>query len=1139
MDSCSVVVYLYKGDRNFEIPILESLHAEDVCRTVAKFLQFRPISLCLFSIRLKKSPDIWLPSSFKFQPDQTHYVEFRLRFKIPCLTDLNRLDENAFDYTFHQIRHDLLQGHIPDISQDQVKSEALGLCVTDMLRLIQEEAMTLDYIEANYKQFIPKSIYRQHKFFLKKKIHDTLVKLVERSRPQNSNYIKEQYISQVEELAPRYFAEEFYAMTYKQAEYPATIRVNVYHTKEPGVSVAYMGKHNWDHICTIEDLCFISIRGDCTAEISRKNGIPICFKFKSQELAHSFVSMLDGYYRLSEKWTFNLCKELPTPSLSKLKFMKCHGPVGDKFAHQKLTTMPITKCGSFILRESSKSFDSYCIDYLGQNKNRPFSCEINGSADGKYTIKNAESDKYFTTLSELVSYYMTTNDGKFVLKECLPPSEYDQSPLLLCRKRASKDIRIKPTHKLESTSSTITGPQIIVVKNLQVFRGKRFELEGTMCNVYKGVWKESQTHSYDIAIKVLKKEHEEKKTREFLEMADRCAVWQCESLLTLRGIVLVNPLALVMDWMPLGALDVYLKENVLHVEVAELIEAASHIAKAVWFLEDHGIVHGNIRCHNVLVAEHSESAFIVKLADPSIVEYSGHDVHWIPPEFFEISTLARNFMTADVWSLGTTLWEVFSYGEKPPRDLLPAMYKSKYMSGWRLPCPRKCPLELYRIISECWAKIPESRKHPQAIVRDIHQILYQLNPCLTSMTHHCTKHAGIAAKSAYTYQKTTLIGTKRTHSYASITPESSVNGAFDTTSMFNWGSFESENQNPVNYSDGTLSTFIHELSLHSGSNSTQRTWLNNLTTGSPSPDLFSGFSGTYNGSIGTIYSTGSAQGIYVFGKDQITLGRMIGQGCYGAVYVGELVRSDGSSEPVAVKMMKEMESIPEKEQLDFHREFEILKNLCHPNIVEVKGVVNDPGLLLIMEYLPMGSLLDYFRVCHTKPYVKQLLKFAQDVAEGMDYLRENNIVHRDLAARNILVANEDLVKISDFGLARYCDDNCYTFRTDRKLPIKWYPPESLQYHKSSEYSDIWSYGVTLYEIFSLGKEPNLPGATSNDVEVDEIFGLLTKGVRLPCPENCPDVIYSTLMLPCWQMNPTVRPNFSKILGDIREIESLV
>jgi hypothetical protein len=81
--------------------------------------------------------------------------------------------------------------------------------------------------------------------------------------------------------------------------------------------------------------------------------------------------------------------------------------------------------------------------------------------------------------------------------------------------------------------------------------------------------------------------------------------------------------------------------------------------------------------------------------------------------------------------------------------------------------------------------------------------------------------------------------------------------------------------------------------------------------------------------------------------------------------------------------------------------------------------------------------------------------------------------------------------------------------------------------------------VTLYEVFSLGAEPNLPGATGNDIEVDEVFNLLTKGVRLSCPTTCPQVVYSTLMLPCWQINPTERPSFSKILGDIREIEALV
>ena len=87
----------------------------------------------------------------------------------------------------------------------------------------------------------------------------------------------------------------------------------------------------WEHICKIDDLCFVSIRDD-TAEIARKNGIPVCFKFKTQEEVQSYVSHLDGYYRLSEKWTFNLCKDLPTPSLLKLRLIKCHGPVGYEFS---------------------------------------------------------------------------------------------------------------------------------------------------------------------------------------------------------------------------------------------------------------------------------------------------------------------------------------------------------------------------------------------------------------------------------------------------------------------------------------------------------------------------------------------------------------------------------------------------------------------------------------------------------------------------------------------------------------------------------------------------------------------------------------------------------------------------------------
>ncbi|CAL8096712.1 unnamed protein product [Orchesella dallaii] len=1111
MDANSVVVFLYKGEKNFEVPVTENLTAEDVCKSVAKFLKFRPISLTLFSLCVTKTSGIWLPPCYRFDGSRGYKVEFRLRHKVPSLTDLSRQDPNAFDYTFHQIRHDVLHGDIPEILLEQRKSEALGLCVTDMLRTVLEDGVAQSYVENNYRQYVPKFIYKYPPFFLKKRIHENLTRLVSQAQGYHTNtrFIKEQYISHLEVIAPSYLAEEFHAMTFRRDEYPATVRVDPYHSEHPGVSMTYIGKTSWEHLCTIEDLCFVSMREDCTAEISRKNGIPICFKFKSLEQVHSFVSLLDGYYRLTEKWTFNLCKDLPSPSLEKLRFLKCHGPIGEKFSHQKLSTHPNSVPGSFILRLSSTAFDEYCIDYITTNKQRPMTKTVIQTSDGKCKVEVAKEE--FETISELISFFLSKYLPEFPIKECLPPSEYDRSPLLLCRKSNIIDIRNLKT-SLRSDEPVSSAPQCISARTLQIFRGKRFEYEGKNCNVYKGIWKPNKSTNVDVAIKFLKNQSDEKKMKEFFEMADKCILWQCDSLINLRGIVLGNPQALVLDWMPLGPLDIYLKENCLHVESVELIEAASHIAKALWFLEDHGIVHGNIRCHNILVSEHSDTAFNVKLADPSITDHSSHELHWIPPEFFEIPSLCKTHVTADVYSVGTTLWEVFSMGEKPPTDLSYTTYKSKYLTGWKLPRPNKCPPEIFRIMFECWLKAPDSRKQPQAMVRDIHQILYH------------------------------LIGAKRAHAYESITPTSSINGAFDVSSDLNWTTFGSDPNVVGESSGGTISTFLQEVSHHSGgshqSNSTQCTWLFNPTI-SPSPDLISGFSGVYtNGSVGTIYSTGSAQGIYVFGKDQITLGRMIGQGCYGAVYLGELVRSDGSSENVAVKMMKDKEAIPEKDQLDFQQEFEILQSLCHQNIVEVKGVVNDPGLLLIMEYLPMGSLLDYFRVSLTKPTLRELMKFAQDVAEGMEYLSANNIVHRDLAARNILVSSENLVKISDFGLARFTgNDNCYTFRTDRKLPIKWYPPESLQYQKFSEQSDVWSYGVTLYEIFSLGREPNLPGLSGQDVEVDEIFNLLTKGVRLTCPEFCPPAVYSILMLSCWQLNPMDRPTFAKIVGDLHEIEN--
>lgn len=172
------------------------------------------------------------------------------------------------------------------------------------------------------------------------------------------------------------------------------------------------------------------------------------------------------------------------------------------------------------------------------------------------------------------------------------------------------------------------------------------------------------------------------------------------------------------------------------------------------------------------------------------------------------------------------------------------------------------------------------------------------------------------------------------------------------------------------------------------------------------------------------------------------------------------------------------------------------------------------------------------------------------VLQGMAYLGENNIVHRDLAARNILVGAEDHVKISDFGLARYVGYSGYyrVVENNHKLPMPWYvsntfhyqvicicsdhcfryAPESLAYCKFSLQSDVWSYGVTLYEMFSRGEEPNFVGGDHS-----LLLKALQMGRRLPCPAGCPLVIYRELMQPCWAAKEHERPSFVALLDTLR------
>ncbi|XP_042238644.1 tyrosine-protein kinase SRK3-like isoform X2 [Homarus americanus] len=225
---------------------------------------------------------------------------------------------------------------------------------------------------------------------------------------------------------------------------------------------------------------------------------------------------------------------------------------------------------------------------------------------------------------------------------------------------------------------------------------------------------------------------------------------------------------------------------------------------------------------------------------------------------------------------------------------------------------------------------------------------------------------------------------------------------------------------------------------------------------------------------------------------------------------------------VAVKQMKD-DCLNVKE---FYREAETLQRLRHPRLVKLFGLCTKPigqPLLIVTELLE-DSLHHHLRKLYDegKPLPsKSLVHVGLQVAQGMAYLEGEKVIHRDLASRNILMARNLQVKIADFGLARFIKDNFYLLKSDVKFPVKWTAPEALIHNQYTSKSDIWSYGILLYEIFTHGGNP-YPG-----VKGREVPDYLRDGHLNRQPPKCPDMVY-TVMKDCWEWNPFNRPSFKDL-----------
>ncbi|XP_042319246.1 tyrosine-protein kinase ABL2 isoform X4 [Sceloporus undulatus] len=265
----------------------------------------------------------------------------------------------------------------------------------------------------------------------------------------------------------------------------------------------------------------------------------------------------------------------------------------------------------------------------------------------------------------------------------------------------------------------------------------------------------------------------------------------------------------------------------------------------------------------------------------------------------------------------------------------------------------------------------------------------------------------------------------------------------------------------------------------------------------------------------TVYGVSPIHDKWEMERTDITMKHKLGGGQYGEVYVGVWKKYNLT---VAVKTLKE----DTMEVEEFLKEASVMKEIKHPNLVQLLGVCTlEPPFYIVTEYMPYGNLLDYLRECNREEVTAVVLLYmATQISSAMEYLEKKNFIHRDLAARNCLVGENHVVKVADFGLSRLMTGDTYTAHAGAKFPIKWTAPESLAYNTFSIKSDVWAFGVLLWEIATYGMSP-YPG-----IDLSQVYDLLEKGYRMEQPEGCPPKVYE-LMRACWKWNPLDRPSFAE------------
>uniref|UniRef100_A0A8C8BJ09 Tyrosine-protein kinase n=1 Tax=Otus sunia TaxID=257818 RepID=A0A8C8BJ09_9STRI len=919
------------------------------------FICIMPVYHNMFAL-MGETERMWYPPNHIFHVDETTrlILIYRIRFYFPhwyC------------NGTSRAYRYGILRGAESPVLDDHVMSYLFAQSFSCWLCI------------HSYKMFLPKCVrakIQDYHILTRKRIRYRFRKFIQQfgQCKATARNLKLKYLINLETLQSAFYSEVFEVKEPggdpSGEESFATIVI----TGNGGIQCSrgkLKGCETLDlqTYCDFPDIIDVSIK-QASQEGSSERRIVTIHKqdsknleaeFQSLREALSFVSLIDGYYRLTADAHHYLCKEVAPPSVLENIQSNCHGPIFMDFAISKLKKAG-NQTGFYVLRCSPKDFKKYFLTFAIENTTDYKHCLITKNEKGEYNLSGTK--RSFGNLKDLLTCYQTETE--------------------------------------ESLG------------------------QGTFTKIFKGVRKEvgdyGQLHQTEVLLKVLDKVHRNY-SESFFEAASMMSQLSYKHLVLNYGVcVCGEENILVQEYVKFGSLDTYLKKNKNVINILWKLEVAKQLALAMHFLEDKGLVHGNVCAKNILLIREEDRKSgnlpFIKLSDPGIsITVLPRDIlleriPWVPPECIE--NPKQLSLATDKWSFGTTLWEICSGGDKPLSALDSSRKLQFYEDRHQLPAPNWT--ELANLINNCMDYEPDFRPSFRAIIRDLNSL---------------------------------------------FTPD-------------------------------------YELL-------TESDMLPNMRIGAL------GFSGAFEDRDPT-----------QFEERHLKFLQQLGKGNFGSV---EMCRydplQDNTGEVVAVKKLQHS---TEEHLRDFEREIEILKSLQHDNIVKYKGVCYSAGrrnLRLIMEYLPYGSLRDYLQKHKERLDHKKLLLYASQICKGMEYLGTKRYVHRDLATRNILVENENRVKIGDFGLTKVLpqDKEYYKVKEPGESPIFWYAPESLTESKFSVASDVWSFGVVLYELFTYIDKSKSPPAEfmrmiGNDKQgqmiVFHLIELLKNNGRLPRPDGCPDEV---------------------------------